>query len=214
MDTPTIKNKWIELYFGLFGPCLTYHTSGYDDDNARLVISLIFCQIYFTLPWKHHSRHESIHDLYATYGFYSASEPARMIFIWGAKHKMMLMPWSKVIVERELLNIHGNPVVCTLDDVATYDVMLEEVMALPSNYFHEAEGYGKNFKYFLARIKTCPRIFRKFKLFGKVSYETYVDLENDFNGYTKFMFNTNNNICVDKQIELQLMIRSEFYTDF
>ena len=70
-DLPLFRCSWLEVYFGLFGPCLTYHTSGYDADNARLVISLIFCQLYIALPWKHTTKHD--YDMYATYGFYSGA---------------------------------------------------------------------------------------------------------------------------------------------
>ena len=213
MDTPTIKNKWIEVYFGLFGPCLTYHTSGYNDDNARLVISLLICQIYFTLPWKHHTK--KTNEYCNTYGFYAASEPARMLFIWGDCYKAVFMPWSKVIIERELLDVHNEPVFCgVFDEVVTYEDMMNEIKEIPSNYLNEAHGYGKDFRYFVAKIKTCPRIFRKRKWFSRTSYECYVDFEKDFNGYTNLVFNMTNNVCVDKQIELQLMMRDQFYMDF
>lgn len=214
MDIPTIKNKWIEVYFGLFGPCLTYHTNRYDDDNAHMVISLIFCQIYLTLPWKHNIKSNADIGFNLTYGFYSSSEPDLMIFVWGMRSKVWFMPWSKVIIKRELLNVHGEPVVCTPDDAVTYESMLKEVMALPSNYFHEAHGYGMDFRYFVARIETCPRLFRRLKLFSKTSYEIYVYFEKDFNGYTNMLFNTETNIALPEQIELQLMMQDQFYMDF
>lgn len=212
MDTPTVKNKWIEVYFGLFGPCLTYHTSGYDDDNARLVISLIFCQIYLSLPWKHHVRHENIHDLYATYGFYSASEPDRLLFVWGLKYKMLLMPWSKVVVERSLLDREGRPVWLG-DDVDTFDNIEAEVEELPSHYLHEF-SCRFDITYFIVKQVTRPKLFRNTNLFSKTSYEIHTHFDKPFNGYSTMSFNTTQLSAIESQIELEMMMRSEFYTDF
>ena len=211
MDTPTLKNKWIEVYFGLFGPCLTYHSSGYDDDNTRLVVSLIFCQIYLTLPWKHHSIHENIHDLYATYGFYSASEPDRMIFIWGSKYKMLLMPWAKVIVERSLLDREGGPVWLG-DDVDTFDNIQAEVDEVPSHYIHECTN--RDITYFIVKQVTRPRIFKNLNMFNKTSYEVHTHFAKAFNGYNSMVFNISQLMAVETQIELQKMMRDKFYTDF
>ena len=38
-DLPLFRCSWLEVYFGLFGPCLTYHTSGYDADMMREVVN-------------------------------------------------------------------------------------------------------------------------------------------------------------------------------
>ena len=209
MDTPTVKNKWVELYFGLFGPCFTYHTSGYNDDNARLVISLIFCEIYLTLPWKHITSKE--YDMYPMYGFYYASEPARMIFIWGSKYKMLLMPWAKVIVERHLLDREGC-LVWLGDSVDTFDNIQAEVDELPSHYIHECTN--RDITYFIVKQVTRPRIFKNLNMFNRTSYEVHTHFAKAFNGYNSMVFNTSQLVAIESQIELQKMMRSEFYTDF
>ena len=166
-----------------------------------------------TLPWKHHVRHENIHDLYATYGFYSASEPDRLIFIWGLTYKMVLMPWSKVIVERSLLDREGGPV-CLGDEVDTFDNIEAEVEEFPSNYLHEYSCRRFDITYFIVKQVTRPKLFRNTNLFSKTSYEIYTHFDKPFNGYTTMSFNTTQLSAIESQIDLQMMMRSEFYTDF
>lgn len=208
-DTPLIKCKWLEIYFGLFGPCLTYHTSGYDDDNARLVISLIFCQLYIVLPWKHATKHD--YDLYATYGFYSACEPDRLIFQWGNIYKMMVMPWVRVIVKRNLLDMHND--IVELQDYS-YEAIMNELNEVRCNYVRSTTGYGYECEYFVVRQITRPKLFQKVAWFDKISYEVNTTFNKAFYGSNGLSFTTNTNIAIPEQIELQMMMKDSTYKDF
>lgn len=208
-DLPLFRCSWLEVYFGLFGPCLTYHTSGYDADNARLVISLIFCQLYISLPWKHNTKHD--YDLYATYGFYSAAEPDRMIFQWGNIHKMLIMPWVRTVVRRNLFDINGNIIV--LDD-DSYDVISKEIDELPSNYIKSRHCYGYDCQYYIVRRITRPKIFKNLNWFDKISYEFNVTFDKPFHDSTVLIFSSNTNLAEAEQIELQMMLKDETYKNF
>lgn len=89
-------SKWIE--FGLFGPQITYYKTGYFRPNAQLVISLLFAKLYTTFAWCHAEVNEE-----KVYGFYFESDPSRFLFIWGGYHKNIIMPWSRVVIDREFI---------------------------------------------------------------------------------------------------------------
>jgi len=208
-DLPLFRCSWLEVYFGLFGPCLTYHTSGYDADNARLVISLIFCQLYIALPWKHNTKHN--YDMYATYGFYSAAEPDRMIFQWGNTYKMLIMPWVRTVVRRNLLDINGDIVV--LDD-DSYDSISKEIDELPSNYIKSRHCYGHDCQYYIVRRITRAKIFKNLNWFDKIEYEFNVTFDKPFYGSTMLIFSSSTNLAEAEQIELQMMLKDETYKNF
>ena len=124
---------------------------------------------------------------------------------------MLLMPWAKVIVERSLLDREGGPVWLG-DDVDTFDNIQAEVDEFPSHYIHECTN--RDITYFIVKQVTRPRIFKNLNMFNKTYYEVHTHFARGFNGYNSMVFNTSQLVAIESQIELQQMIRSEFYTDF
>lgn len=212
MDTPTIKCKWLEVYFGLFGPRFTYHTSGYDDENARLVISLLFCHLYITLPWCHKV---NTHDFYAVYGLYSAEEPDRFIWAWGDYYKMILMPWARIVTERMLYSVDDYPADLIRPDETLEDIKVK-VDTYPYMYIWSATCYGREVDYFIIQVTSYPKMFRKLKWFGKTYYTVHVLFDKPFAGYSTMTFNTysEDTRFIKDQIALTMMMKEEFYTDF
>ena len=122
------------------------------------------------------------------------------------------MPWSKVVVARSLLDREGGPVWLGAD-VDTFDNIEAEVEEFPSNYLRE---YNCRFDitYFIVKQVTRPKLFRNMNLFSKTSYEVHAHFDKPFNGYSTMSFNTTQLSAIESQIDLQMMMRSEFYTDF
>ena len=193
-DLPIIRSKWVDVYFGLFGPCLTYHTSGYDDDNARLVLSLILFKLYFTLPWTHKTK--STYEFYATYGFYTANEPDRFIWQWGNTYKRWIMPWTMVCVKMRPVDIYG--------DVIDYPDTLN-INECPDMYLRHDCLHGYEFDYWVGQQTLRPKLFKKLKWFDKTVYEVHVEFKNNVNGHKTLRFTIPENICVLGHIEVHLL---------
>jgi hypothetical protein len=209
------SNTKFELHFGLFGPELSYHASRYKEDNARLVISLILFKLYFTLPWN--SNKLFTFEPYATYGFYSDGDPDRIVFIWGHKYKVWLMPWAKVLVGRSMCRANGD---------VEYNVGIATVEECKAAAEHNPELYlstakytsdpSNEFTYYTTLIKLRPVIFKylNWNWLTSEKYEVYTSLKKSVSGYNKFMFSTDSDICLEHQIDLQIMMRDKNYTDF
>lgn len=183
-DVPILRNKWIELYFGLFGPCLTYHTNGCNDDNARLVISLIFMEIYITLPWKIRSKKR--YDFYGVYGFYTASEPDRIIFCWDEKVRYFCMPW-----------------VVRIKDSWYIDKNETTTSPKPIMYTYSDKWHGE-FNYWIEHVTYRRVIWGNISLFDKYEYRVTTDYKLNSGEYLNFY--TNNRICIPEHIELHLIM--------
>lgn len=186
-DLPIFKNNWIELYFGLFGPCLTYHTNGYNDDNPRLVVSLIFMEIYITLPWKTKSKKR--YDFYGVYGFYTASEPDRIIFCWDEKVKYFCMPWVVKIKNSWYVNE---------DNTMISPKPIEHVY---SDKWHGVINY--HIEYLTYRRVLWGNISR----FDRHEYRVTTDFKLKNGEY--LTFNTNNFVGIPGYIEVLLLVDSE-----
>lgn len=211
-----IRTNKFEMDLGLFGPELSYHTSRYKEDNARLVISLILFKLYFTLPWNS-NKPLAFNLPYETYGFYSDGDPDRMVFIWGHNYKVWLMPWTKVIVGRSMCRANG--VVEHNTGIATVEECKTAVENNPELYLSTAK-YTSNpsneFTYYTTLIKLRPVIFKhlNWNWLTSEKYEVYTSLEKSVSGYNKFMFTTDTDICLEHQIDLQIIMRDKNYTDF
>ena len=209
-----IRTKKFEMDLGLFGPELTYHTNDYPGDNARLVISLILFKLYITLPWN--SKAKSFTP-YTSYGVYSESDPDRLVFIWGNKVKALYMPWVRVLVSRTLLDVDNNPVsIEKYGQIPTYNELTVEIKfdSKNLNTIRSTKGYGYECEYYVTDEETRPLLFKWCKLFSKHSYSVVVWFNPEYNKCTGFTFNTEKNIALDSQINLQIMMRDKHYTDF
>jgi hypothetical protein len=193
-DLPIVRSKWVDIYVGLFGPTLTYHTSGYDDDKARLVISLFLLKLYITLPWKH--RTKSTYEFYATYGFYTSTEPDRFIFQWGDYYKTIYMPWNMICVKMRPVDIYG--------DVIDYPDTLK-LNECPDIYLKHGCLCGYEFDYWVEKKILRPNIFKKLKCFDKEMYEVHVTFKGDLNGYKELKFTIPQNICVLEHINVHIL---------
>lgn len=186
-DLTVVNSKWIEMYFGLFGPCLTYHTSRYKDDTARLVLSLILIKMYFTLPWSHRT---DTYEKYGVYGFYTDGYPARIVFQWGNFCNVYIMPWEWVCVSSILLDKNGN---------------------LFGEDFDESCGihgslYGYEFDYYVTK-NTYQRKFAKH--FGNMCtmemYGVNVTFDKEVNGCKKLNFLVPYKSLITDQIHLNIL---------
>ena len=210
------SNTKFELHFGLFGPELSYHTSRYKEDGARLVISLILFKLYFTLPWNS-NKPLAFNLPYATYGFYSDGDPDRIVFIWGHNYKVWLMPWTKVIVRRSMCRANGdveyNTGIATVEECKTAAEHNPELYLSTAKYTSDPSN---EFTYYTTLIKLRPVIFKylNWNWLTSERYEVYTSLKKSVSGYNKFMFNTDTEICLEHQIELQIMMRDKNHIDF
>ena len=134
-----------------------------------------------------------------------------MIFQWGDIHKMLIMPWVRTVVRRNLLDINGDLVV--LDD-DSYDSILKEIDELPSNYIKSVHFYGHNCQYYIVRRTTRPKIFKNLNWLDKIDYEFNVSFDKPFYGSTVLIFSSDTNIAEVEQIELQMMLKDEAYKNF
>ena len=100
-DKIIFKSNFLEVYFGLFAPCLLYYDNGYVHNN-RIVISLIFFKLYFNIGGS--TKQDSEADIY---GFYFKSDPDAFIFCWNNYYKSILMPWTQVVVKKQLIENVG-----------------------------------------------------------------------------------------------------------
>lgn len=209
-----MKNKWID--FGWFGPCLTFNKNNDPEEPNRLVISLFICKLYITIPKLQKSYKKPVGIDYKVYGLDSGSDPDRLVWMWGDYHRVIRMPWTNVIVNREICD---NENLVVVGGLMTFDECKKLALEKPSIYMKQYSytNIGQhNYEYFVNRIMLRPLIFknRDWKWCTKESFEVYVKLEKSFHGINELKFNTDVDILIGQQINLHLMIYDKNYTDF
>jgi hypothetical protein len=211
------KCNWID--FGWFGPCLTFNKNNDPEEPNRLVISLFICKLYITIPKLQKSYKKLVCIDYKVYGLDSGSDPDRLVWMWGDYHRVFRMPWTPVIVSRCLCNNWDNKI--DNDILMSYEDCKKAATDNPNRYmqhgtyFMSTQAYV-DYDYFITCIKVRPLIFkdRNWKWCTKSSYEVHTNLEKQFNGINELKFNTDVDILIGQQINLQLMTYDKFYTDF
>lgn len=208
-DLPILKSKWFELYFGLFGPQLTYHTNGYNDDNARIVISFIILKLYITCPW--HDNRSTMYDLYGEYGFYFTNEPIpACVWRWGSTYKVFYMPWVRVTKELSLYNT--NLEVDIVEDFKNikFRDFHSTVIANPDKYLFKYQRHGEKYYYIEGNTSVplwCNWINKLW--FKKKVYFVTVFTNESRTEY--FRFKTDTLICLPEQIDVQFAAREKDY---
>ena len=128
-DKKIFSNSNFEAYFGLFAPCIVYYRNGYVNNN-RLVISLIFLKLYFNIGKSNSNNSDA-----KMYGFYFDSDPDSFIVAWNTYYKSWLMPWTKILVNRQLLT--SNDIILLKDDkclsLDKIKELMKELKANPSD---------------------------------------------------------------------------------
>lgn len=209
-----MKNKWID--FGWFGPCLTVNTNNDSEEPNRLVISLFICKLYIAIPKLKKTYKKPVCIDYNVYGLDSGGDPDRLVWMWGDYHRVFRMPWTRVIVSRDLCD---NENMVIVDGLMTFDeckkLALEKPLIYMKRYSYTNIGQY-NYEYFVNRIMLRPLIFKNYdwRWCTKKSFEVYVKLEKSFHGINELKFNTDVDILIGQQINLQLMTYDKFYTDF
>lgn len=209
-----MKNKWID--FGWFGPCLTVNTNNDPEEPNRLVISLLICKLYIAIPKLKKTYKKPIPVEYKVYGLDSGSDPDRLVWMWGDYHRVFRMPWTRVIVSRFVCD---NENLIITDYSMTFDECKKLALEKPSIYMKQNSYTNNgqyNYEYFVNRIMLRPLIFKNcdWKWCTKESFEVYVKLEKSFHGINELKFNTDVDILIEQQINLQLMTYDKNYTDF
>ena len=211
-----MKNKWID--FGWFGPCLTFNTNNDPEEPNRLVVSLFICKLYITIPKRKKTYKKPVPVEYKVYGLDSGSDPDRLVWMWGDYHRVVRMPWTPVIVSRSLCNNWDNNI--DNDILMSYEDCKKTVNDNPNRYMKQGtyfmSGQAYDYDYFITCIKLRPLIFknRNWKWCTKSSYEVHTNLEKQFHGINELKFNTDVDILIGQQINLQLMTYDKNYTDF
>lgn len=213
-----MKNKWID--FGWFGPCLTFNTNNDPEEPNRLVVSLFICKLYITIPKIKKIYKKPIPVEYKVYGLDSGSDPDRLVWMWNNYHRVFRMPWTSVIVSRCLSSNWDSYGYIDNDILMSYEDCKKAAADNPNRYmnhgtyFMSAQSY--DYDYFVTCIKVRPLIFknRNWKWCTKISYEVHTNLEKQFHGINELKFNTDVEILMPGQINLQLMTYDKFYTDF
>ena len=206
------RGKRFEFEIGLFGPELKYYTCYQNDDyKGRFVISLILIKLYIGI-----GSGENNTNKLSVYGFHSASDPDRIIWQWDDYYKAFFMPWNRVVVKRSLVDIDDNVIEVPIDDVITIDTAVLCMNGTPEKYVRHYKGFGYDTDYYITHIITCPALFKTLNLhwFDKQSFEVITYIKHDDKYTDVVTFNTNYNIALESQIDLQLMIRNGHVTDF
>ena len=190
-----LRNTRLDIELGVFGPALSYHTSWFKHDNARLVISLIFIKLYLTLPWTHYS---TTYEQIGIYGFYSEQDPARIIFYWGDFVWRWIMPWEWMCTKRVLIDDSNNPLYPIINDDEISDVCIQHNCL-----------YGYEFDFYITRNTYRPNCTKKWDWFEKQMYEVNVTFKNKLNGHKRLRFVTPQNILILDQIGLYILAEEE-----
>lgn len=197
-----LKSKLCEIHFGLFAPCLIIYKNGYSHDN-RLTLSLILFKIYLTL-----NKHKKATDKVTMYGFYFKSDPSSFIFVWNDYSKSWLMPWTKVLVKRQLLT--SNDIILLQDDECLSLGKIKELMKTDKELAELCTRHYKyndiEYKYYVTYIVKRPAIFKRFKLFDSESFEIYTTLAKPLknHSFTRFKTGTKYNIAIPHQINAEI----------
>ena len=196
-----LKSKLCEIHFGLFAPCFLLYKNGYSNDN-RLTVSLILFNIYLTL-----NKYKKDTKEVAMYGFYFKSDPASFVFIWNDYSNSWLMPWTKVLVKRQLLT--SNDIILLQDDECLSLGNIKELMKDKELAELCTRHYNYNdieYKYYVTYIVKRPVIFKRFKLFDSESFEIYTTLLQPLHNhtFTRFKMGTKYNIAIPHQINTEI----------
>ena len=188
-------------YFGLFAPCLIFYKNGYGNYN-RITISLIFFKFYLIL---NSSKQDDLDT--SMYGFYFKSDPTAFVFIWNGYSKSWLMPWTKVLVKRQLLT--SNDIILLQDDECLSLGKIKELMKDKELAELCTRHYNYNdieYKYYVTYIVKRPAIFKRFKLFDSESFEIYTTLMQPLeqHTFTRFKMSTKYNIAIPHQINAEI----------
>ena len=206
------RGKRFEFEIGLFGPELKYYTCYQNDDyKGRFVISFILNKLYIGI-----GSGENNTNKLSAYGFHSASDPDRIIWQWDDYYKALFMPWNRAVVKRSLVDIDNQVIEVPIEDVITIDTAVLCMNGTPEKYVRHYKGFGYDTDYYVTHIITCPAIFKTLNLhwFDKQSFEVITHIKHDDKYTDVVTFNTNYNIALEAQIDLQLMIRNGHVTDF
>ena len=169
--------------FGLFGPRLTYSTNHAICDTV--IISLFFVMVY--IRFKSLKLTDSG---FATYGFYCMKQPDMFIIEWGNRYlKRIEMPWTRIIVSREVKTITDG-----YHPVSTNDIMsLHEMVNNNSErYVKTDEIWGCTFKYIVVKNTYAIKAFKDNQKFNKVRYEVFVDIITPSIKESRLIFETYN----------------------
>jgi hypothetical protein len=193
-DLPILKNKWFEVYFGLFGPEIIYSAVNYKDEHSVLIISLIFLKLYIKLPvCDYKQEYDSCHE----YGFYFTNEPvATLVLRWGNIYKSYVMPWVRVVVNRYMYNES-----MLESEIPPYIFNKNYEITYIERHWFKLNFPNDNIEYTITRLESSPNIFSKFKWFLKSKYLIEARVDN-----RTLTFNTDTLNCIQKQIEFQLDI--------
>jgi hypothetical protein len=206
------RGKRFEFEIGLFGPELKYYTCHIGDEySGRLVISLFLIKLYIGL-----GNGENNKSPLTAYGFHSVSNPDRIIWQWHNYYKAIFMPWNRVVIKRSLVDIDNRIIEASIEDATTIIEAVAYMKRAPEKYVRHCEGFGYEGDYYVTHIITCPALFKMLNLhwFDKQSFEVITHVKHD-DKYTDIVtFNTDYNIALESQIDLQLMIRNNHISDF
>ena len=196
-----LNTKLCEIHFGLFAPCLIIYKNGYSHDN-RLTLSLILFKIYLTL-----NKYKKDTNKVTMYGFYFKSDPASFIFIWNDYSNSWLMPWTKVLVKRQLLTV--NDIIFLRDNECLSLAEIKDLMQDKEIAELCTRHYNYNdieYKYYVTYIVKRPAIFKRFKLFDSESFEIYTTLAKPLknHSFTRFKTGTKYNIAIPHQINTEI----------
>lgn len=196
-----LKSKLCEIHFGLFAPCLLLYKNGYNNDN-RLTLSLILFNIYLTL-----NKYKKNTNKVTMYGFYFKSDPASFIFIWNDYNKSWLMPWTLVLIKRQLLT--SNDIILLTDNKCLSFSDIKELMKDKEISELCTRHYKYNdidYKYYVTYIVKCPAIFKKLEWFSISSFEIYTILSKPLkhHSFTKFKTSTKYNIAIPYKISTEI----------
>lgn len=186
-------------YFGLFAPCLMFYMNGYGNYN-RITISLIFFKFYLIL---NKSKQNNI-DV-SMYGFYFKSDPDAFILCCNNYYKSILMPWTQVVVKRQLMT--SNDIIFETDNDCLSNAEIKELMSdkelkeLCTRYYN---CNGKTYKYYVTYIIKRPALFKHIPIFNNESFEIYTTLDTPIEGKSRLKMNTKYNIAIEKQINAQI----------
>ena len=200
-DKIIFKSNFLEVYFGLFAPCLLYYNNGYIHNN-RIVISLIFFKLYFNIGGSNKQDSEA-----EIYGFYFKSDPDTFIFCWNNYYKSILMPWTQVVVKKQLMT--SNDIIFETDNDCLSNAEIKELMSdkeikkLCTRYYKYKDI---SYDYYVVLVVKRPVIFKRIDLFNSVSFIVYTTLAKPLSkhNFTHFNMNTKYNIAIPHQINVQI----------
>lgn len=206
MKVFTTKRFTFEV--GLFGPHLMYYkdTDDFDDViRSVLVVSFILFRLHFEFSLN---LSKTIFDMY---GFKYEKSGQYLIFYWGDICKVIRMPWQRIVIERNLMDVNNIPCYNSIN----YCDMIEKVYSEPEKFLRNTNGYGYDCDYYVIQTKTRPicLVNTFIGCFDKISYEIVTTVKHNKHNEI-FTFVSPYNVAIDSQINVQLMMRHGHTIDF